>query len=187
MSQAEKPLLSVVMLSYNSKDYLAKFLPPLIEHTPSKFEIVVVNNGSTDDTEAFLKANFPQIRVVKIEKNRGFTNGYVESLKQIDAKYYCLLSSDMEVTANWADPIVDLMEKDENVAACQPKIKSWHRKNEFEYAGACGGYLDKYGYLFCRGRIFYTIEEDKGQYNETTEVFWASGGCLFKSISTFTI
>lgn len=179
MTAADKPLLSVVLLSYNSRNYLEDFLPKLIQFTPEKYEIVVVNNGSTDDTEDFLKTNFPAVRTIKIEKNQGFTNGYVESLKHIDAKYYCLISSDIEVTENWAEPIVELMEKNPDVAACQPKIKSWHRRNEFEYAGACGGYLDKYGYLFCRGRIFYDVEEDKGQYDDNAEIFWASGACFF--------
>ncbi len=112
MSQNEKPLLSVVLLSYNSKHFLEQFLPPLIKHTPDQFEIVVVNNGSTDDTESYLNNNFPEVRTIKIEKNKGFTNGYVESLKQIDAKYYCLISSDIEVTENWAQPVVELMEKE---------------------------------------------------------------------------
>ncbi len=179
MNQNERPLLSVVLLSYNSKHFLEQFLPPLIENTSPEYEIVVVNNGSTDDTEEYLQKEFPNVRTIKIEVNKGFTNGYVESLKQIDAKYYCLISSDIEVTKHWAKPVVEMMESDENVAACQPKIKSWHRKNEFEYAGACGGYLDKYGYLFCRGRIFYTVEEDEGQYDENAEIFWASGACLF--------
>lgn len=179
MSTAVRPILSIVLLSYNSRDFLSQFLPKLTKFTPDKYEIVVVNNGSTDDTEAFLQENYPQLRVVKIEVNKGFTNGYIESLKQIDAKYYCLISSDIEVTENWADPIIDLMESDDQIAACQPKIKSWHDRNKFEYAGACGGYLDKYGYLFCRGRIFYTVEEDHGQYDENIEVFWASGACLF--------
>lgn len=179
MNSGEKPLLSIVLLSYNSRNYLEDFLPKLIEHTPDKFEIVVVNNGSTDDTEVFLKSNYPGIRRIKIEKNQGFTNGYVESLREIDAKYYCLISSDIEVTENWAEPVVDLMEKDNSIAACQPKIKSWHRRDEFEYAGACGGYLDKYGYLFCRGRIFYDVEKDEGQYDDVTEILWASGACFF--------
>jgi len=179
MSELKKPLLSIVLLSYNSKHFLEQFLPPLIKYTPESYEIVVVNNGSTDDTDTYLSENFPQIRTIKIKENKGFTNGYVESLKQIDAKYYCLISSDIEVSENWAQPVVELMEKDENVAACQPKIKSWHRRNEFEYAGACGGFLDKYGYLFCRGRIFYSVEEDHGQYDENAEIFWASGACFF--------
>jgi len=179
MELQSNQLLSIVLLSFNSKGFLEQFLPMLIKFTPVKYEIIIVNNGSTDDTEVFLNEEYPTLRVIKIEKNKGFTNGYVESLKQINSKYYCLLSSDIEVTENWTEPIIDLMEKDESVAACQPKMKSWHKRNEFEYAGACGGYLDKYGYLFCRGRIFYSIEEDNGQYDETTEVFWASGGCFF--------
>lgn len=179
MNQDGKSLLSIVLLSYNSRNYLEQFLPKLIQFTPSEYEIVVVNNGSTDDTEDYLSNNFPAVRTIKIENNKGFTNGYVESLNQIDAKYYCLISSDIEVTQNWVKPVIELMEKDETIAACQPKIKSWHRRNEFEYAGACGGYIDKYGYLFCRGRLFYSVEEDKGQYNNNSEIFWASGACFF--------
>lgn len=179
MPQPEKVILSVVLLSYNSRSYLEKFLPVLISNTGPDHEIVVVNNGSTDDTEEYLQKNFPRIRTIKIARNKGFTNGYVQALREIDAKYYCLISSDIEVTAGWAEPVVQLMEADDRIAACQPKIKSWHRRSEFEYAGACGGYLDKYGYLFCRGRIFYTVEEDRGQYNDNREIFWASGACLF--------
>ena len=179
MEKTNIPTLSIVLLSYNSRDYLERFIPILLKNTPKEHEIVVVNNGSTDDTEAFLNENYPELRVVKIEKNRGFTNGYKESLSQIDAKYYCLLSSDVEVSENWTEPVLKVLESNPDVAVCQPKIKSWHNRNEFEYAGACGGYLDKYGYLFCRGRLFYTVEEDKGQYNDNTEIFWASGACFF--------
>lgn len=155
------------------------FLPKLIASTPEDFPVVVVNNGSTDDTRNFLHVNYPKLRVIHIEKNRGFTNGYVESLKQIDSTYYCLLSSDVEVSKGWTDGIISAFDADTSIAACQPKIRSWHKKNEFEYAGACGGFLDKYGYLFCRGRLFYTVEEDKGQYDTPMEVFWASGACFF--------
>ena len=166
MEKASIPTLSIVLLSYNSRDYLERFIPILLKNTPKEHEIVVVNNGSTDDTESFLKDNYPNLRVVKIEINKGFTNGYKESLKHIDAKYYCLLSSDVEVSENWTKPIMSVFESDPNVAVCQPKIKSWQNRNEFEYAGASGGYLDKYGYLFCRGRLFYTVEEDIGQYDD---------------------
>ena len=179
MEKTSIPALSIVLLSYNSRDYLERFIPILLKHTPSQHEIVVVNNGSTDDTETFLNENYPHLRVVKIEKNKGFTNGYKESLKQIQADYYCLLSSDVEVSENWTEPIMKVFQEDPNVAVCQPKIKSWHKRNEFEYAGASGGFLDKYGYLFCRGRLFYSVEEDTGQYNDITEIFWASGACFF--------
>ena len=179
MEKTSAPTLSVVLLSYNSRDYLERFIPILLRYTPPEHEIIIVNNGSTDDTESFLNDNYPNLRVIKIEINKGFTNGYKESLKQIDATYYCLLSSDVEVSENWIEPILKVFESDSNVAVCQPKIKSWHNRNEFEYAGASGGYLDKYGYLFCRGRLFYTVEKDNGQYNDNVEIFWASGACFF--------
>ena len=185
MTSTTGPVLTIVLLSYNSRNYLEQFLPGLIENTPKEYPIVVVNNGSTDDTEDFLSEHYPELRVITILKNKGFTNGYVESLSQIESDHYCLLSSDVEVSPGWTEAVMKVFAEDEKVAACQPKIKSWHRRNEFEYAGACGGYLDKYGYLFCRGRLFYTVEEDKGQYNETAEVFWASGACFFVKSSLY--
>jgi len=173
--------VAVVLLSYNNTDLNEKFIPPILAEKEryDNFELILVDNASTDGTEEYINKNFPEVKVLRLDVNRGFTNGYVQSLKQIDAEYYVLLSSDFEVTPGWIQPIVDLMDKDSTIAACQPKIKYYKQKTHFEYAGAAGGYIDKYGYPFCRGRIFFDLEEDKGQYDDTREVFWAGGGCMF--------
>ncbi|MBD80501.1 MAG: hypothetical protein CL840_16410 [Crocinitomicaceae bacterium] len=175
------PKLAIVLLSYNSLELIKKFLPVIIENTPDNpdYEIVVVDNGSADETQAYLSENFPNTRLIRIEKNRGFTNGYCASLPQIKAKYYCLISSDIEVSPNWTEPILELLESDSEIAACQPKIMSYDRRNEFEYAGGAGGMIDHLGYPFCRGRLVNVVETDEGQYNNIQESFWASGACLF--------
>jgi hypothetical protein len=137
-----------------------------------------VDNASTDDTLAYVTEHYPTVKTVSIAINRGFAAGYYEALKQIKAKYYILLSADFEVTDGWFPPLHAAMERDELLAACQPKIRYWREKEKFEYAGAGGAFMDKYGYMFCRGRIFFDLEKDDGQYNDNIEVFWASGGCL---------
>lgn len=141
--------------------------------------IYVIDNASTDDSIDYLTLNFPSVKIVRNTENLGFAGGYNEGLRNINEEFYCLLNSDVEVTENWLNPILDLFKKDENIAAVQPKILDYHRKNFFEFAGAAGGLLDNLGYPYCRGRIFENIEEDKGQYNDETEIFWASGCCLF--------
>lgn len=169
--------VAVVILNWNGKHFLEKFLPNLIEHT-SFAELIIADNCSTDDSLPFLKENYSQIRIIKLPENYGFAKGYNEALKQIDTSVYVLLNSDVEVTENWLQPCLELLNKNNNVAACQPKIKDYHKKTHFEYAGAAGGFIDKYGYPFCRGRIFETIEEDISQYDDEIEIFWASGACL---------
>ncbi|MCB0481697.1 MAG: glycosyltransferase family 2 protein [Flavobacteriales bacterium] len=168
-------------MSYNSLELVKQFLPKIIEYTPKSddYQIILVDNASVDDTQTFMKNNYPNIRVITLAENHGFTNGYVESLAQIEAKYYCLISSDIEVTPHFTEPIITLMEGDCNIAACQPKIMSWDRRNEFEYAGAAGGMIDHLGYPFARGRIIDQVEIDEGQYDNIQEVFWASGACMF--------
>lgn len=168
-------------MTYNGLELVKQFLPKIIEYTPNNpdYEIVVVDNASSDNTSAWMADNHPNIRVIRLEINRGFTNGYVESLSQIDSKYYCLISSDIEVTPNFTQPILELLESDDQIAACQPKIMSWDRRLEFEYAGAAGGVIDRLGYPFARGRMVDEVEEDNGQYDNVQEVFWASGACLF--------
>ena len=170
-----------MLLSYNCQHLLKDFLPKVIATTPnsSDYKIIVVDNASTDGTDEFLKSEFPQIDTVTIPVNKGFTNGYAESLARIDAQYYCLLSSDVEVSENWLEPVISLFDQDEKVAVIQPKIRSFFERPSFEYAGACGGYIDTLGYPFCRGRIFFDVEEDKGQYQSVEEIFWASGACFF--------
>ena len=170
---------SVVILNWNGKQYLKQFLPSVIKHTDKiDTEIVVADNGSTDDSLVFLKAEFPNIRLIELEKNYGFSEGYNKALEQIEANYYILLNSDIEVSKNWIQAMTDVLDKDMNVAAVMPKIRSFHEKEKFEYAGAAGGFIDQYGYPFCRGRILNKIEKDEGQYDQLTEVFWATGACM---------
>jgi len=145
----------------------------------------VADNGSTDDSVDFLQRNFPSVKIIRLEKNFGFAKGYNEALKQVNADYYVLLNSDVEVEQNWIEPMVELLQSDKNIAACQPKILSYQNKNLFEYAGAAGGWIDKYGYPFSRGRVFEVCEEDKGQYDDIADIFWASGAALFIRSSLF--
>ena len=170
---------AVVILNWNGKKFLEKFLPTLIKNTTdSDTEIIIADNNSKDDSIEFLNNNYPTLRQIILDKNYGFTGGYNKALSQIDATYYVLLNSDIEVSENWLTPIIDLLDLDSTIGACQPKIKSFHKKDHFEYAGGAGGFIDKYGYPFCRGRILDTIEIDTGQYNDICDIFWATGACL---------
>jgi len=169
---------AVVILSYNGRKWHELFLPKIIEQAATGYDVIVADNASTDDTYQYLQENFPTIKTVQIAVNHGFANGYAEALKQVKAKYYILLSSDFEVTDGWFPPLHRAMEAHPDMAACQPKIRYWREKELFEYAGAAGGFIDHWGYMFCRGRIFNDIEKDNGQYDDDIEVFWASGGCL---------
>lgn len=170
--------VAVVILNYNGKSYLEEFLPSVVKHSNSA-TIWVVDNCSTDDSVDFLKKNYPAIKLKINAENGGFAKGYNDGLEDICADYYVLLNSDVEVTENWIEPCIELLETDASIAAVQPKILAQKNKTHFEHAGAAGGYLDKNFYPFCRGRIFSEVEEDKNQYNENTEVFWASGACMF--------
>ena len=173
------PDIAVVILNWNGINHLKKFLPSVIEHTnPELAEIYVADNGSTDDSLIWLRQNFPGIKIIELGRNWGFAEGYNRSLKQISSAYYLLLNSDVEVTLHWLEPLFELINGDPSVAACMPKIKSAYDRSLFEYAGAAGGFIDKYGYPFCRGRIFYHIESDNGQYDNNIEIFWASGACF---------
>ena len=170
---------AVVILNWNGKHYLEKFLPTLVKYTGNEdTEIIIADNHSKDDSLEFLKNEYPALRTITFDQNYGFTGGYNKALKLIDAQYYVLLNSDIEVTKNWLNPLIELMDSDEQIAACQPKIKSYDQKDYFEYAGAAGGFIDKYGYPFCRGRVLSKVEKDEGQYNKTAQIFWASGACL---------
>jgi GT2 family glycosyltransferase len=169
---------AVVILSYNGTKWHELFLPLIVAEAYSGYDVIVADNASTDDTLNYVRNNFPTVKTLRIEENHGFANGYYEALKQIKAKYYILLSADFEVTEGWFPPLHKAMETDTNLAACQPKIRYYREREKFEYAGAGGGFMDKYGYLFCRGRIFFDIENDNGQYDDNIEVFWASGGCF---------
>ena len=170
--------VAIAILNWNGKNWLEKFLPSVISHSENT-DIYIIDNASTDDSVAFLKLNFPQVKIIQNTENHGFAGGYNEGLKKIKADIYCLLNSDVEVTENWLNPVVDLFQKDLNISAVQPKILDFNRKNFFEFAGAAGGFIDNLGYPYCRGRIFDEIEEDKGQFDDETEIFWASGCCLF--------
>ncbi len=170
---------AVVILSYNGTKWHELFLPKIVEQATAGYEVIVVDNASTDDTLNYVQTNYPTVKTLSIAINRGFANGYFEALKQIKAKYYVLLSADFEVTDGWFQPLHTAMELDENLAACQPKIRYYRERENFEYAGAGGAFMDKFGYMFCRGRIFFDLEQDNGQYNDNIEVFWASGGCMF--------
>ncbi|MDQ0594044.1 GT2 family glycosyltransferase [Chryseobacterium ginsenosidimutans] len=170
--------IAVVILNWNGKNWLQKFLPSVISFSGIA-EIYVIDNQSTDNSLEFLKNEFPTVKIVINDKNYGFAGGYNEGLKEIKTEYYCLLNSDVEVTENWIEPVLHLFQKDSSISAIQPKILSFNNKNYFEFAGAAGGLIDNLGYPYCRGRIFDDLEEDKGQYDDETEIFWASGCCLF--------
>lgn len=179
MSNYQK-LVSVVILGWNGKKYLQDFLPTVVLFsTHPDYEIVYADNCSTDDSVAFVKENFPTVRIVQNTSNKGFAGGYNDALKQVNAKYFVLLNQDVAVTDNWIAPVVELLERDEKIAAAQPKLLAFHQKDEFEYAGAAGGYVDYLGYPFCRGRLFDVMEKDLGQYNDIVPIFWASGACKF--------
>ena len=169
---------AVVILSYNGRKWHELFLPLIVSEAISGYEVVIADNASTDDTQEWIRETFPSVHVLHIPVNRGFTGGYVAALKQIQAKYYILLSADFEVTQGWYSPLYNALDRTPMLAACQPKVRYWRERDSFEYAGAAGGFMDKWGYLFCRGRIFNTLEKDEGQYDDDCDVFWATGGCL---------
>ncbi|RFZ94452.1 glycosyltransferase family 2 protein [Mucilaginibacter conchicola] len=173
------PKVAVVILNWNGIKYLRDFLPYVLASTWPNLDIIVGDNASTDESVAFLQGKYPQIRIIENNENYGFTGGYNRVLAQVEADYYILLNSDVEVQPGWIEPVIALMESDDKIAAAAPKILAYNQKTHFEHAGAAGGFIDKFGYPFCRGRIFYEIEEDKGQYDKTGEVFWATGAAMF--------
>lgn len=170
-------LVSVVILNWNGKDFLEKFLPKVIEYS-GDHQVVMADNDSTDDSVEYVQNNFPSVEIVINESNGGFAKGYNDALKKVKSKYYVLLNSDIEVTPNWIDPMLNFMESNNQVAGCQPKILAYHDQKKFEHAGASGGFLDKNYYPFCRGRIFEHTEEDQNQYDSNQRIFWASGAAL---------
>ena len=176
--------IAVVILNWNGTKLLEQFLPSVVEFSPEA-DIYVADNASTDDSVAFVKANFPTVKIVVNESNFGFAQGYNEALKHIDAEIYALVNSDIEVTENWLKPILETFENEPKTAIIQPKILDFKQKEYFEYAGAAGGFLDKYGYPYCRGRVFETLEKDHGQYDDNREIFWASGACFFIRSSVY--
>lgn len=168
---------AVVILNWNGKNFLEKFLPLLEERTPG-VSIVVADNASSDDSVAFVKDRFSEVQCIVLDQNYGFAGGYNKALSQISAEYYVLLNSDIEVDHNWLAPLEQFMDNNPDVAACQPKIMDFYHRQTFEYAGASGGFIDRHGFPFCRGRIFDTLEDDHGQYDDVTDVFWATGACM---------
>lgn len=176
--------VAVVILNYNGKHFLEKFLKSTIELS-KEADVIVIDNFSTDNSIEYLETHFPETKIIKLSKNFGFAEGYNQGLQEVEHPYLILLNSDVEVTPNWITPLLNLAEKNENIAAIQPKIRDYNRKDTFEYAGAAGGFLDVFGYAFCKGRIFDSLEKDKGQYEEQTDIFWASGACFFVKSSVF--
>lgn len=180
--------IAITILNWNGKNFLEKFLPNVIQHSIVDgygVEVVVADNGSTDGSVQWLETNHPNVRLIKFDKNYGFTGGYNLALSQIGSDYYLLLNSDVEVEAGWLRPLIEFMESNPNAAACMPKMLSYAKRNEFEYAGAAGGFIDFLGYPFCRGRILNVVEEDNGQYNDVKEVFWATGACMLVRANEF--
>jgi GT2 family glycosyltransferase len=174
-----EPSVAVVILNWNGKDLLERFLPSIVQTEYSNLQLIVGDNASTDASIAFLKQQYPQITILQNDQNYGFAGGYNHILSKVEADYFVLLNSDVEVPPNWIKPVIELMQSNENIAVAQPKIKWQLAKDQFEYAGAAGGFLDLYAYPFCRGRIFDTVENDNGQYNENIDIFWASGAAFF--------
>jgi len=179
------PTVAVVILNYNGAHYLQQFLPSVLASTYPNKRIIVADNASTDHSISIVQANFPQVEILMNQQNDGFAGGYNWALRQIDAAYYILLNSDVSVTPQWIEPVIALMEADDTIAACQPKLLSYYAPEQFEYAGACGGWLDALGYPFARGRVFDNMEIDAGQYNTVTPIFWASGAALFIKSKVF--
>ncbi|MBE0423989.1 MAG: glycosyltransferase family 2 protein [Lutibacter sp.] len=178
--------IAIVILNWNGKQLLEKFLPSIVKYSNlNHVEIYVTDNASSDDSVAFMKQTYPRIKIIQNSINGGFSKGYNDALKHIDADVYALVNSDIEVTEGWLKPVIAAFENEPNTAIIQPKILDYKNKNKFEYAGAAGGFIDKFGYPFCRGRIFSTLERDENQYNDETEIFWASGACFFIRSSVF--
>lgn len=181
MSEAK---VAIVILNWNGRTFLDRFLPSVIKFSLGA-EIIIADNASTDDSVSFLKTQYPELKVILLNENYGFAGGYNKALKEVDADIFILLNSDVEVTEGWIEPIITLMQNDTKIAACQPKIRSYNDRTLLEHAGAAGGYIDYLGYPFCRGRIYNYLEEDHGQYNDSREIFWATGACLFVRANIF--
>jgi len=177
--------IAIAILNWNGKQLLEQFLPSVIQYSEDLADIYVIDNASTDNSIEILETTFPSVKIIKLNSNLGYAGGYNEGLKLIDADIFCLLNNDVEVTSDWLRPILDEFKTAPGTAIAQPKILNHNDKNFFDYAGAAGGFIDKYGFPYCRGRLFNTIEEDKGQYDDNKKLFWASGACLFIRSKTF--
>lgn len=170
--------IAVVILNWNGADMLMRFLPSVVEYSETEADVFVADNGSTDNSCEVVEQHFPSVRLIRLPQNYGFAEGYNQALKELEYDYFLLLNSDVEVTPHWLQPMLSYMEQHTEVAACQPKLLDWKQKEKFEYAGAAGGFIDRYGYPFCRGRIFNDIETDQAQYDEVVPLFWATGAAL---------
>jgi GT2 family glycosyltransferase len=177
--------VAVVILNWNGRKFLEEFLPGIVTHSRDEAEVIVADNASDDDSIAFMRQHFPEVRLILNDKNYGFAEGYNRALAEVDAEYFILLNSDIEVTHSWITPLLSMMESDPKIGAAQPKLLSYHQRGHFEYAGAAGGFIDKLGYPFCRGRVFLEVEEDLGQYDDPREVFWATGACMIVRASLY--
>ncbi|MBL7952407.1 MAG: glycosyltransferase family 2 protein [Flavobacteriales bacterium] len=175
---------AIVILNWNGRSWLEEFLPGVLQHS-AEAEVIIADNASTDDSLVWLAAVHPNVRVIRMELNRGFAGGYNAALKEVNADRYLLLNSDVQVTPDWLTRLNAYMDRDPRMAACQPKVLSQRQRERFEHAGAAGGFIDRNGYPFCRGRIFEITEEDKGQYNDEQDVFWATGACLLIRAEAF--
>lgn len=171
--------IAVVILNWNGRHILQQYLPSVVQHSSADAQIIIADNGSTDDSLTFLAEQYPQIPIISLDRNYGFAGGYNRALKQVDADYFILLNDDVEVTPNWIPPVIEMMENNPTCAICQPKLKMYDDKKTFEYAGGAGGFIDKLGYPFCRGRIFSDLEQDDSQYDDNCRIFWATGAAMF--------
>ncbi|ASZ14246.1 glycosyltransferase family 2 protein [Chitinophaga pendula] len=173
------PSVAVVILNWNGKHFLEKFLPSVCRSTYGHLQLYMADNASTDGSAEYVRTHFPQVKVIQNPDNNGFAGGYNQALQHVEADIYVLLNQDVEVEPGWIEPVIAQMQQDERIAACQPKMRAYHEPERFEYAGAAGGWMDILGYTFCRGRILYTTEVDEGQYNDAQDIFWATGAALF--------
>ena len=183
----KKTKVAIVILNWNGRGFLEQFLPSVTQYSNAEnCKVIVADNASTDDSLIFMEETYGNsIEIIVLDKNYGFAGGYNKALEKVDSEYFVLLNSDVEVTENWIEPIIKYMDTNPDVAACMPKILAYHAKETFEYAGAAGGFIDILGYPFCRGRIFETVEKDEDQYNDTRDIFWATGACMFVQAELF--
>ncbi len=179
------PKVAVVIIHWNNVYLLEKFLPSVLQSTYKNLEIIVADNASTDHSVQWLKEHYPSVRIIQLDKNYGYAGGYNRALKEVKADYFVLLNNDVAVTPNWIEPIVNLMESDTSIGSVQPKLLQFNQQDHFEYAGAAGGFIDKLGYVCCRGRLFEAIEKDENQYDDSREIFWSSGACMFVRVKAF--